>query len=55
MDMAPAAVEAAVVTEAVVEVVCVQQYAATAAWVRQRAACVCAAAGGGGRGNDRDG
>ena len=55
MDVAPAAVEAAVEAGAVVEAVCVQQYAAAAAWVRQRAACVCAAAGSGGRGNDRDG
>ncbi len=55
MDMAPAAVEAAVEAGAVVEAACVQQYAAVAAWVRQRSACVCAAAGVGGRGNDCDG
>jgi hypothetical protein len=55
MDVAPAAAEAAVEAGAVVEVVCVQQYAAAAAWVRQRAACMCPAAGGGSRGNDRDG
>jgi hypothetical protein len=53
MDMAPAAAEAAVEAGAVVEVACVQQYAAAAAWVRQRAACVCAAAGGSGQGNDQ--
>jgi hypothetical protein len=45
-------VEAAVKAGAVVEAVCVQQYAAAAGWVLQRAACVCAAAGGGGQGND---
>ncbi len=55
MDVAPAAAEAAVVTGAVVEAVCVQQYAAVAVSVRQRAAWVCAAAGGGSRGNDHDG
>jgi hypothetical protein len=55
MDVAPAAAEVTVKAGAVVEVVCVQQYAAVAAWVRQRAACVCAAAGGGGRGNDCSG
>jgi hypothetical protein len=55
MDVAPAAVEAAVVMGAVVEVACVQQYAAVAVWVQQQAACVCAAAGGGGRGSDCDG
>ncbi len=55
MDVAPAAVEAAVEVGAVVEAACVQQYAAAAAWVRQQAACVCAAAGVGGRGNDCDG
>ncbi len=55
MDVAPAAAEAAVETRAVKEVACVQQYAAAAAWVRQRAACVCAAAGGSGRGNDCNG
>jgi hypothetical protein len=48
MDVAPAAAEAAVKAGAVVEAVCVQQYAAAVAWVRQRAACVCAAAGSGG-------
>jgi hypothetical protein len=55
MDVAPAAVEAAVEAGAVVEVACVQQYAAAAAWVRQQAVCVCAAAGGSGRGNDCNG
>jgi hypothetical protein len=55
MDMAPAAVEVAVMTGAVVQRACVQQYAAAAVWVRQRAACVGGAAGGGGRGNNRNG
>ncbi len=55
MDMAPAAAEGAVVTGAVVEAACMQQYAAAVAWVWQQAACVCAAAGGGGRGNDCNG
>ncbi len=55
MDVAPAVAEAAVEAGAVVEVACMQQYAAAAAWVQQRALCLCAAAGGGGRGNDRDG
>jgi hypothetical protein len=49
MDVAPAAAEVAVVTGAVVQGVCVQQYAAAAAWVRQRGACVGGATGGGGR------
>jgi hypothetical protein len=53
MDMAPAAAEAAVKAGAVVEAVCVQQYAVAAVWVLQQAVCVCAAAGGGGQGNDR--
>ncbi len=52
MDAAPAAVEAAVKAGAVVEVACVQQYAAAMAWVLQQAAYVCAAAGGGGQEND---
>jgi hypothetical protein len=55
MDVAPAVAETAVVTGAVVEVACMQQYAAAAAWVQQQAACVCVAVGGGGRGNDRNG
>ncbi len=55
MDVAPAAVEAAVEAGAVVETVCVLQFAAAAAWVRQQAVCVYAAAGGGGRGNDCNG
>jgi hypothetical protein len=55
MDVAPAAVEAAVETGAVVEAACVQQYAAAAAWVRQQTACVCVAAGNSGWGNDCDG
>ncbi len=55
MDVAPAAAEAAVEVGSVVEVACMQQYAAATAWVLQQTACVCAAAGGGGRGNDCDG
>ncbi len=55
MDVAPAAAEGAVEAGAVVEAVCVQQYAAAAAWVRQQATCVCAAAGGGSRGNECNG
>ncbi len=55
MDVAPAAAELAVVTGAVVQGACVQQYAAVAAWVRQRAACVGGAAGGGGWGHDCNG
>jgi hypothetical protein len=55
MDVAPAAVEATVEAGAVVEAVCVQQYAAEAAWVQQPAACVCAAAGSGSQGNDCNG
>jgi hypothetical protein len=54
MDVAPAAAEVAVVTGAVVQGVCVQQYAAAAAWVRKRAACIGGAAGGGGRGHNRN-
>ncbi len=55
MDVAPAVAETAVEAGAVVEASCVQQYAAAAAWVRQRAACMCAAAGGGSWGNDCNG
>jgi hypothetical protein len=55
MDVAPAAAEVAVVTGAVVQGACVQQYAAAVAWVRQRAACIGGAAGGGGRGHNRNG
>jgi hypothetical protein len=55
MDVAPAAVEVAVEAGAVVDAACMQQYAAAAAWVRQRAVCMCMAASNGGRGNDRDG
>jgi hypothetical protein len=55
MDVAPAAVEVAVVTGAVVQGACMQQYAAAAVWVRQQAACVGGAAGGGGQGHDRNG
>jgi hypothetical protein len=52
MDVAPAAVEKAVVLGAVVQGVCVQQYAEAAAWVRQQAACIGGAAGGGEWGHD---
>jgi hypothetical protein len=52
MDVAPAV---AVVTGAVVQGACVQQYAAAAAWVRQGAACIGGAAVGDGRGHDRNG
>ncbi len=55
MDVAPAAADEAVVTGAVVQGACVQQYVAAAAWVRQRAACVGGAAGGGGQGHDCNG
>ncbi len=55
MDVAPAAAEVAVLTGAVVQGVCVQQYAAAAAWVRQQAACVGGAPGGGGQGHNRNG
>jgi hypothetical protein len=55
MDVAPAAVEVAVVMVEVVQGACVQQYAAAAAWVRQQAACVGGAAGNGGWGHDRNG
>jgi hypothetical protein len=53
MDVAPAAAEVAVVMGAVVQGACMQQYAAAAVWVLQRAACVGGAAGGGGRGHNR--
>ncbi len=52
MDVAPAAAEVAVVTGAVVQGACVQQYAAAVAWVRQQAACVGGAADSGGRGHN---
>jgi hypothetical protein len=55
MDVAPAAAEVAVVMGAEVQGACVQQYAAAAAWVRQRAACIGGAAGGGGRGHNCNG
>ncbi len=55
MDVVPAAAEVAVVSGAVVQGACMQQYAAAAAWVRQRAACVGGAAGSGGRGHDCNG
>ncbi len=52
MDVAPAAAEVAVVTGAVVQGGCMQQYAAAVAWVWQQAVCVGGAAGGGGWGHD---
>ncbi len=55
MDVAPAVAEVAVVTGAVVQRACMQQYAAAVAWVRQRAACIGGAAGGGGRGHNHNG
>ncbi len=55
MDMAPAAAEVAVVTGAVVQGACVQQYAAAVAWVWQQAACVGGVAGGGGQGHNCNG
>jgi hypothetical protein len=55
MDVVPAAVEVAVVTGAVVQGVCVQQYTAAAAWVRQQAACIGGAAGGSGWGHNCNG
>ncbi len=55
MQVAPAAAEVAVVTGAVVQGACVQQYAAAAAWVWQRAACIGGAAGSGGWGHDCNG
>jgi hypothetical protein len=51
MDVAPVAVEVAVVTGAVVQGACMQLYAAAAAWVWQRAACVAGYAGVGGWGH----
>ncbi len=55
MDVAPAAVEVAVVMGAVVQGVCMQQYAAAAAWVWQLAVCVGGAAGGSRRGRNCNG
>ena len=55
MDVAPAAAEVAVVTGAVVQGACMQQYAAVAAWVWQQAACVGGATGSGGRGHNCNG
>ncbi len=55
MGVAPAVAEVALVTGAVVQGACMQQYAAVAAWVWQQAECVCGAAGGGGRGHDCNG
>ncbi len=52
MDVAPAAAEMAVVTGAVVQGACMQQYAAAAAWVQQQAACIGGAAGGGRQGHN---
>jgi hypothetical protein len=52
MDVAPAAAEVAVVTGAVVQGVCVQQYAAAVVWVQQQAACIGGAAGGSGGGHN---
>ncbi len=53
--MAPVAAEVEVVTGAVVQGACVQQYAAAAAWVQQQAACVGGAAGSGGQGHNCNG
>ncbi len=55
MDVAPAAAKVAVVTGAVVQGACVQQYAAAGVWVRQQAACVGGATGGGRRGHNCNG
>ena len=55
MDVAPAAVEVAVVTGAVVQGGCMQQYAAAGVWVWQQAVCVGGAAGGGRWGHDCNG
>ena len=55
MDVAPAAAEVAVVMGAVVQGVCVQQYAAAVAWVWQQAACIGGATGSSGRGHDCNG
>ncbi len=55
MDVAPAAVEVAVVMRAVVQGAYVQQYASAAAWVWQQAACIGGATGGGGWGHDCNG
>ncbi len=43
------------VTGAVVQGACMQQYAAAAAWVRQQTACVGGATGGGRRGHNHNG
>jgi hypothetical protein len=55
MDVALAVAEVTVVMGAVVQGVCMQQYAAAAAWVRQQAACVGGAAGGGRWGHNCNG
>jgi hypothetical protein len=55
IDVAPAAAEVAVVTGAVVQGGCMQQYAAVAAWVWQQAACIGGAAGSNGRGHHHNG
>ncbi len=55
MDVAPATAEVAMMTGAVVQGACMQQYAAAVVWVRQQAACVGGAAGSGGRGHNCNG
>jgi hypothetical protein len=55
MDVAPAAAEVAVVTRAVVQGACVQQYAAAVAWVGQRTVCIGGVAGGGRQGHNPNG
>jgi hypothetical protein len=55
MDVAPAAAEVAVMTGAVVQGACMQQYAAAVAWVWQQTACMCGAAGNGRRGHNCNG
>ncbi len=55
MNVAPAAVEVALVTGPVGQGACMKQYAAAAVWVRQQAVCVCGATGGGGWGHDCNG
>ena len=55
MDVLPAVAMVAVVIGAVVQGLCVQQYAAVAAWVWQQAACVGGAASGGRWGHDCNG
>ncbi len=55
MGMAPAVAEVAVVTGAVVQGACMQQYAAAAAWGQQQATCMFGAAGGSGQGHNCNG